>query len=201
MKRDKDIATLSRDKKTSRNDKDARMILFKGKTNDLETLFPPTLKLDGQICVRNGISARSKFMIGIYDIALYLGKMTEDAETAITARYAKQLRMVSRRNIKGSLLENAFKDGIRANSSAEEYQKIASVIDDVFGELFKTNTIKEGAMFTIEFSPEHGVRLNYDEVGDLPYIKEEGFDQAILRAWLGDNPISLEMKKDLLGQH
>ena len=33
------------------------MILFKGKTNDLETLFPPTLKLDGQICVRNGISA------------------------------------------------------------------------------------------------------------------------------------------------
>ena len=87
------------------------------------------------------------------------------------------------------------------DGSAEEYQKIASVIDDVFGELFKTNTIKEGAMFTIEFSPEHGVRLNYDEVGDLPYIKEEGFDQAILRAWLGDNPISLEMKKDLLGQH
>ena len=72
------------------------------------------------------------------------------------------------------------------------------MIDDVFGELFKTNTIKEGAMFTIEFSPEHGVRLNYDEVGDLPYIKEEGFDQAILRAWLGDHPISLEMKKDLL---
>ena len=177
------------------------MILFKGKTNDLQTLFPPTLKLDGQICVRNGMSIRSKFMIGIYDIALYLGEMTEDAETAITARYAKQLRMVSRRNIKGSLLENAFKDGIRANSSAKEYQKIASVIDDVFGELFKTNTIKEGAMFTIEFSPEHGVRLNYDEVGDLPYIKEEGFDQAILRAWLGDNPISLEMKKDLLGQH
>ena len=88
-----------------------------------------------------------------------------------------------------------------ADSSEEEYQKIASVIDDVFGELFKTNTIKEGAMFTIEFSPEHGVRLNYDEVGDLPYIKEEGFDQPILRAWLGDNPISLEMKKDLLGQH
>ena len=56
-------------------------------------------------------------------------------------------------------------------------------------------------MFTIEFSPEHGVRLNYDEVGDLPYIKEEGFKQAILRAWLGDHPISLEMKKDLLGQH
>lgn len=55
------------------------MILFKGKTNDLETLFPPTLKLDGQICVRNGMSARSKFMIGIYDIALYLGEMTEDA--------------------------------------------------------------------------------------------------------------------------
>ena len=79
MKRDKDIATLSRDKKTSRNDKDARMILFKGKTNDLETLFPPTLKLDGQICVRNGMSIRSKFMIGIYDIALYLGEMTEDA--------------------------------------------------------------------------------------------------------------------------
>ena len=70
------------------------MILFKGKTNDLETLFPPTLKLDGQICVRNGISARSKFMIGIYDIALYLGEMTEDAETAITSRYAKQLRMI-----------------------------------------------------------------------------------------------------------
>ena len=66
--------------------------------------------------------------------------------------------MVSRRrgNIKGSLLENAFKDGIRANSSAKEYQK-SPVIDDVFGELFKTNTIKEGAMFTIEFSPEHGV--------------------------------------------
>ncbi len=71
------------------------MILFKGKTNDLETLFPPTLKLDGQICVRNGISARSKFMIGIYDIALYLGEMTEDAETAITSRYAKQLLKIS----------------------------------------------------------------------------------------------------------
>lgn len=177
------------------------MILFKGKTNDLDTLFPPTLKLDGQICVRNGISTRSKFLIGFYDIALYLGQMTEDANTAITANNAKQLRMVSRRTIKGSLLEKAFKDGIRANASAEEYAAVASVIDEVFGELFATNSIKEGEMFTIEFSPTHGVRLNYGDNSQLPYIKQDGFDQAVLRAWLGDHPISVEMKKDLLGQH
>lgn len=177
------------------------MILFKGKTNDLNTLFPPTLKLDGQICVRNGISTRSKFLIGFYDVALYLGKMTEDAHTAMTARDAKQLRMVARRTIKGSLLEKAFKGGIKANAGPDEYAAVVSVIDEVFGQLFATESIKEGEMFTIEFSPDKGVRLNYGNHDDMPYIKQPGFDQALLRAWLGDHPISQEIKKDLLGLH
>ena len=177
------------------------MILFKGKTNDLNTLFPPTLKVDGQICVRNGISTRSKFLIGFYDVALYLGKMTEDAHTAITSNDAKQLRMVARRTIKGALLEKAFKDGIKANASLDEYAAVASAIDEVFGELFATDSIKEGEMFTIEFSPDKGVRLNYSNHSHFPYINQAGFDQALLRTWLGDNPISQEIKKDLLGLH
>lgn len=51
----------------------------------------------------------------------------------------------------------------------------------------------------IDFSPTHGVRLSYENNSDLPFTNIEGLDKALLRTWLGDNAISQEMRRELLG--
>lgn len=175
------------------------MILFKGKQNDLDAVFPPMFKLEGILCVRNGISTRSKFLIGFYDMALYLSKVSDDAEEVIMSPCAKQIRMVSRRPIKGTLLGKQLTDGIKANSSLEDFVRFKAVMDEMFADIIATGTIQEGEMFKFDFVPNKGVRLSYDSNDSLPYIDVAGFDQAILRNWLGERPVSEEIKKDLLG--
>lgn len=175
------------------------MILFKGKQNDLDTAFPPMLKIDGVLCVRNGISSRSRLFIGVYDIALYLSQLSEDANEIIESNSAKQLRMITRRPIKGTALGKAFKDGLRANCTAEEFQQYEATINEVLGDALRSDMLEVGELFTIDFSPNHGVRLSYESNQDLPYTMIEGLDKALLRTWIGDNPISQDMKRDLLG--
>lgn len=175
------------------------MMLFKGKQNDLNTVFPPMLKVDGKLCVRNGISSRSKFLVGLYDIALYLSEMSEDAEHIITSATAKQIRMVTRRELKGSMIGKALKDGLRANCTADDYQRFEPILNELIDEVFKNDTLQEGEVFMIDISPSHGVRLSYEGNQDLPFLTVAGFDQAVLRTWLGQNPVSADIKKDLLG--
>lgn len=177
------------------------MILFKGKQNDLSTTFPPMLKVDGRLCVRNGISSRSKFMVGLYDIALYLSEMSEDPHHIIASHSAKQIRMVTRRELKGSMIGKALKDGLKANCTADEYQRFEPTVNELIESVFKNDTLQEGELFTVDISSTHGVRLSYESNQDLPYLEVEGFDQAVLKTWLGDNPVSEDIKKDLLGKH
>lgn len=177
------------------------MILFKGKQNDLDTVFPPMLKVDGRLCVRNGMSSRGKFLVGLYDIALYLSEMSEDPHHIIESRAAKQIRMVTRRELKGSMIGKALKDGLKANCTKDDYQRFEPMVDELIENVFKNDTLKEGEIFMIDISPNHGVRLSYESNQDLPFLEVDGFDQAVLKTWLGDNPVSAEIKKDLLGHH
>jgi hypothetical protein len=67
---------------------------------------------------------------------------------------------------------------------------------DAFNKLF--TVLKEGDVLRIDYSPAKGteVRINDEWRGA---VEGNDFFRALLKIWIGSNPISKSLKQDMLG--
>ena len=70
-----------------------------------------------------------------------------------------------------------------------------------FGEMFASmDKVKKGDVITLDWVPGTGTvsSLNGKQIGEsMPDI---AFYNAVLRIWLGDNPVQNDLKRGLLGE-
>lgn len=152
---------------------------------------------NGTVLPLNGAGIRSKFFFKIYVGALYLENKSSDAQEVISMEGGKQIYLHFLYNEVGKDdLVEAWSDGFQANGSPVQLSDLAQQIDS-YNALF--DTVKSGDVITLDYQPEAGtsVTIRNEKKGTIP---GKPFNDLLLSIWLGQKPVTEDLRDELLGK-
>ena len=157
-----------------------------------------TAQVGGSALLLNGAGVRTKLMFKVYVAGLYLTQKQVDANAVINDTGNKRVSMHFLRELSAEKLLHALDEGFEANNSAAEMAAIDAQMKAFRQMMSSAKAVKEGDVIVLDLtSAGTQVSLNNKLLGN---IEGAAFNQALLRVWLGGNPVDAALKKALLGQ-
>lgn len=145
----------------------------------------------------NGTGVRSAMSVKIYVAALYLQQRSQDADEVLASKQPKRLLMVFKRNLKSTIVSNAFRDGIRNNSDEAELLILKPRIEQLERAVARLGEAKENDRLAIDFAVDGSVDVVYNDKLEES-ISGPHFGPAMLKIWLGGVPVADDLKNGLL---
>jgi len=143
----------------------------------------------------NGAGIRSKFFFQIYIAELYMEHPTSDSASVIGDEGRKRIVMhfLYEELSKDKLIE-AWDEGFRANADPRQLALLQTRIAE-FNALF--DRVRKGDEISLDYNPATGteVTIRNQVKGVIP---GKDFNDALLGIWLGKEPVSPELRKELL---
>ena len=150
----------------------------------------------GQELVLNGAGIRTRVMFKVYVGSLYLPTKSTDAATAL-AKGPRRVQLNLLRNLSADTLVEALLDGLKQNNSEAELAAVKSQTDQLASIMKGFGDVKEGNVVTLDFVDDATkIGFNGAPKGSIP---GEAFNKALLKVWIGDNPVQADLKKAMLG--
>lgn len=162
--------------------------------------FPDTAGLAGQQLVLNGAGERSIPLLKGYAVAMYLPQRQATAQGAISMAGAKRVQVTTLIDAPAKVLADSLVRGVLKNTTEAEAVTLADRLElftQAFEDLGKTT---HGTTIQLDWLPASGTRLSVNgrQVGaDIP---GEDFYKALLKVWLGERPVTKDLRQALLGQ-
>ena len=162
--------------------------------------FPERIEMapGGQPLVLNGGGIRKAYFLNIYAVGLYLPAPSTNAAKAIDMLGAKRVAMQMLRDVGTDTFVEALSDGLRANHSEAQMAAFAPKIERLTAIMSKLGTAKEGTRVTLDLVPGQGTQVTIDGAPQGAPIPGEDFYRALLRNWIGEHPVSADLKRALL---
>ena len=160
----------------------------------------PTVKVGGKELKLNGAGVRTKFVVKVYVLGLYLPEKKDSTEGVLESQGPRRFSITMLREITGDDFGQAFMAGITANTDKAERSKYVNQLSK-FGEAFvSVGSMSKGDNLTADWVPGTGMvmNLNGKPVGEP--LPDEGFYNAVLKIWLGDKAVDSNLKPRLLGK-
>jgi len=158
------------------------------------------LSASGPELVLNGTGLRTRYRAKVYVAALYLQEKKTSAADAIALKGAKRVQLWLMRDVEADQMSAALTEGLNANLSSADLEKFKTQIQQLNATLVAVHELKEGDVMTFDLLPGAGTRISVNgQLRGTP-IAGDDFHVALLKIWLGDNPVQAELKKALLGQ-
>jgi len=157
---------------------------------------PDQVTISGQSLHLNGCGMREKFFFDIYVAALYLSKTAHDTDAILATPGPRRILMhFVYSEIDREKLVDAWNEGFEDNLTKEELTRLRPRID-IFNGFF--TTVHRNDVVLLDYIPDTGtsVSINGQEKGR---IQGQDFNNALLRIWLGREPVTSSLKQDLLG--
>lgn len=154
------------------------------------------LKDPGRKLMLNGAGIRKKLFIKVYVCGLYLPEKVSDVKAVVGQDVSKRISMdFLYKQVHKDKLVKGWNEGFGANTTKEELAALMQRIND-FNGLFET--VNKGDRILLDYIPNAGTKVNIKgkDKGTIPGLD---FNQALLRIWLGDNPVNNSLKQQLLG--
>lgn len=161
--------------------------------------FDDKPKLGTTELVLNGTGVRSKFGKR-YAMALYLPAKTADAKAAIAAKGPKRIAIQLIKDVDGDTFASAVSKGINNNSSDAEQAALKERVKQLADTVNALGEIKAKSSIVFDLTPEKGTALLINGQQRGKEIPGEDFQAALLRVWLGDDPVQNDLKQGLLGK-
>jgi hypothetical protein len=165
--------------------------------------FDEKMKVGAGDTVINGVGVRGVLFIKGYAMALYLPQKTAVAAEAIGMKGAKRARIVLLRDTSGEAFADALPSGIRKNHSDQEVAPLNARIEALKATMLSSPNSPKGAVIHFDWLPEVAggvtrLTINGEKKGeDIP---GEDFYRAVLKIWLGEQPVQTDLKEQLLGK-
>jgi hypothetical protein len=150
---------------------------------------------DGILLQLNGAGIRSKFFFDIYLAELYLEHPSSAANEVIEATGRKRVVMhFLYDKVEKDKLITGWNEGFTENTKAEEVVKLQERINR-FNAMFVDVTKDD--IIVLDFIPDQGtaVTIAKQEKGVIP---GKDFNDALLRIWMGEKPVTKGLKEKLL---
>jgi len=162
--------------------------------------FDDKTSLAGSELVLNGAALRTRFMLKIYAIGLYLPHAANSPEAVTGSHGPKRIQITTLRDLGASEFADALVDGLKRNHSEAELARLQPRIDDFRNTIVALKSTPAGSQIRLEWLPGSGTRLSVGNEARGKEIPGEDFYQALLRIWLGEKPVDPDLKKALLGK-
>jgi hypothetical protein len=156
-------------------------------------------RIGSQSLVLNGAGLRVKVFFKVYAAGLYLSEKAGSTAAVLALAGPKRVSMTMMRDLTAQDLIDALGEGLRNNNPAAEFEKLKPRVERLNAIMSAIGAAKSGNVITLDYLPESGtqVSLNGEQKGET--IAGDDFYRALLRIWLGDNPVDSSLKKALLG--
>ncbi len=163
-----------------------------------EDEVPDEVRLEDsqQRLVLNGAGVRKKFFISVYVAALYLPQRQRDAQVLLQSPPANRVLMhFVYSKVAKHKMDEAWREGFANNLEAPELAAVTERLER-FVALF--GDMREGDQVWLDYQPAAGtsVTINGESRGT---IEGADFNAALLGVWLGDEPVTDELKNALVG--
>jgi hypothetical protein len=146
----------------------------------------------------NGVGVRTMLGFRVYVASLYLPSPMRDTARILDKDTAKSLQVTLLRDTTTEQNLDALKDGMIDNNSPAELDAIQREIDLFFALIKQVHEVPTGTRIQLDYRPGEGTRLKIGN-RELGVIPGERFSRAVLKIWLGGDPIQLSLKHSLLG--
>lgn len=151
--------------------------------------IPAPLKL-------NGAGIRYKFFFKIYVGALYLPEPQTDAASILKVPQPNRIAMhFTYDEVPEKKLTDAWVSGFEDNTDKATYETLKLRLDQ-FNGMF--TDLHEGDVVLLDYLPGKGTRVSIKGV-EKGIIEGADFNRALLSVWLGDDPVTEELKAAMLG--
>ena len=155
-------------------------------------------QVGGSALVLNGAGVRTKLMFKVYVAGLYLTQKQADANAVINDTGNKRVSMHFLRELSAEKLLHGMNEGFEDNNSAVEMTAIEPQMKAFRQMMTSAKAVKEGDVIVLDLtSASTQVSINGKLLGN---IEGTAFNQALLRVWLGAQPVDAALKKSMLGQ-
>lgn len=161
--------------------------------------FDDTTKVGASELVINGTGVRRKFGKR-YVMALYLPARTGDANAALSTKGAKRVAINLTKDVSGETFADAVAKGMANNSSDAEMAAVKDRLKQWSDTVIALGEVKAGSIIQIDWIPEKGTQLTINGQAKGKEIAGEDFYTALLRVWLGKDPVQDDIKQGLLGK-
>jgi hypothetical protein len=148
----------------------------------------------------NGAGVRTRFFVKVYAAGLYVTEKKTTVPEVLALGGPKRFAMVMLRDVTAPQLTDALNDGFKANNSPADQERYKGQLAELTAIMSALGGAKKGEMVALDYLPEGGTRVLLNGEAKGKSIPDEGFYRALLKVWLGDNPVDAELKKGLLGQ-
>ncbi len=161
--------------------------------------FDDNLKLGNADLVINGAGVRSKFGKR-YAMALYLPAKAADAKAVLAAKGPKRIAISLIKDVDGDTFAGAVSKGINSNAGDAEQVALKERVKQLVDTVNALGEIKAKSSIVFDWVPEKGTILTINGQQKGKEIPGEDFANALLRVWLGDDPVQKDLKQALLGK-
>lgn len=158
------------------------------------------IRVDGQELQLNGLAVRRQFIFKVYVAGLYLPARATLARAAIESKGPKRIILVMMRDATAEQFVESIEAGMRANNGEAQLAAVKTQTDELMAMIRAVGQSKKGARIVLDYAPSNGgTTLFVDGVAQGKPMTGEPFFQALLRIWLGDDPVQADLKEALLG--
>lgn len=162
--------------------------------------WQPTLQTPSGTLQLNGAGLRQQGANGLYAASLYLEHKQGTPEAVLGQAGAKQLKVVMLREAGASEMGELLARAMVANASDEELLRLAPVLfrlGEMFGEQKK---LSAGDSVQIDWQPGLGTAISVNGRPQGERFNQPELFNAMLRMWLGPQPVDGALKNALLGR-
>ena len=156
------------------------------------------LRVGSQALQLNGMALRTRVFFKVYVAGLYLPQKTRDAAQALRMPGAKRVALVLLRDVGADIFVSSLVEALKENLSDAEQARLKPQVEELTGLMQKVGEAKKGTVIGLDFAPGAGTSVLVNGAAQGRPIAGDEFYPALLRIWLGEKPVSDDMKKGLL---
>lgn len=160
--------------------------------------LPEKIHLDKSDLVLNGAGIRTKVIFTIYVAALYVEKKTKSADEILAADGTRRVELHVLFKLTAGEFMEAFNKAINANLTPEEYAPVAARLIHFSRAFREVGEVARGSVIVIDYLPSIGTVLTVNGK-EVERIQGADFYSALLKIWLGKNPVQDSLKRAMLG--
>jgi hypothetical protein len=149
--------------------------------------------------VLNGAGLRKRAFFQVYAIGLYLPEKKSVVTEVIAATGPKRVAIHMLRDVDADQFSGALADGIKDNHPEAEAKKLEPRLKQLVAIMLEMKEAKTGMRITLDWLPGAGTQVTVQGRPAGAPIPGEDFYSALLKIWLGEKPVQLDLKKALLG--
>ena len=166
------------------------------------TRLPEKLRLfpEGTELLLNGAGLRSRFLIQVYVIGLYLPERKKTDAEVLAHAGGKRVRIVMLRDVSAKQMTDSLLKVMQKNNPEAELAAVRGGVEAFRAMLLALGKVPKGTTFDIDYAPGSGTRFAVDGIPKGRPIAGEPFYRAVLRIWIGDKPEQPKLKQALLGR-